>query len=106
MSPQQRRDSLRECFSEVDDSMQEIIFPLIDDIVFIEEHLRSLRELPFIRFDRQRPQIQKATPAARQYKEFLQQYNNCIKILVSVLRRDTPEEESPLRAWLNARDES
>ena len=51
------------------------------------------------------PSMQKATPAAKQYKELLQQYNNCIKILTGILRKDTPDEESPLRAFINARKE-
>lgn len=46
---------------------------------------------------------QRTTPAAKLYKDFLQQHTNCIKTLATVLNRYSPEEESPLRQWLNER---
>ena len=81
---------------------QNLIEPMIDDVVFLEGKLEELRELPFIRVNPKNPVEQKATPAAKQYKEFLQQYNNCIKILASILNRTEGEEESPLREWVNS----
>lgn len=98
----ERKDELLKIFAQVDDA-KGIILPLIDDVVFIEQQLSELRKLPFIKVHPQYPDIQKPTPAAKQYKELLQQYNNCIKILTGILRKDTPEEESPLRAFLNSR---
>ena len=79
--------------------------PMIDDVVFLEAQLKELRKLPFLRINPKDPTQQKPTPAAKQYKELLQQYNNCIKILTGILRKDAPEEESPLRAFLAARKE-
>lgn len=103
MSPQQetRRDELVRAFSDVDEGMLTVVEPLIDDVVFLESMLDGLRKLPFLRVNPHNQAEQKATPAARQYKEFLQQYNNCIKILVGVMRRDGVEDESPLRAYIN-----
>ena len=45
---------------------------------------------------------QKATPAAKQYKEFMQQYNNCLRLLyrLSGQINGEDEEESPLRKWI------
>lgn len=97
-----RKEELLKIFDQVDDS-KNIIAPLIDDVVFLEEQLQELRKLPFIRVHPQYPDIQKATPAAKQYKELLQQYNNCVKILTGILRKDAPEEESPLRAFIASR---
>lgn len=97
-----RKEELLKIFDQVDDS-KNIIAPLIDDVVFLEEQLQELRKLPFIRVHPQYPDIQKATPAAKQYKELLQQYNNCIKILTGILRKDAQEEESPLRAFIASR---
>lgn len=97
-----RKEELLKIFDQVDDS-KNIIAPLIDDVVFLEEQLQELRKLPFIRVHPQYPDIQKATPAAKQYKELLQQYNNCIKILTGILRKDAAEEESPLRAFIASR---
>lgn len=95
-----RKEELERIFKDVD-AVKDILAPLIDDVVFLETHLKELRELPFIRVNANNPTEQKATPAAKQYKEFLQQYNNCMKIMITALRKNSAEEESPLRAFLN-----
>lgn len=80
---------------------------LIDEIVFIEEQLIELKKLPFININPKNPMQQKATPAAKQYKELLQQYNNSLRLLLR-LSGDLGgelEEESPLRQWAKARQE-
>lgn len=99
-----RKEELIKVFEQIDDT-KDVIMPMIDDVVFLEDQLQQLRKLPFIRVNPKDPAQQKLTPAAKQYKELLQQYNNCVKILTSVLRKDVPEEESPLRAFVNARKE-
>ena len=75
---------------------------LIDEIVFLETQLRVLKKLPFIRVNDKDPSKQKSTPAARQYKEMLQQYNNTLKLFLKICGDfgDDQETESPLRAWL------
>ena len=80
---------------------------LCKDLAFIEEQLQNLKLLPFLRIDPNNPEHQKATPAARQYKELLQQYNNGLKLLCKICGDfdDNAAEESPLRAWLKARTE-
>lgn len=102
MDVEARRKELVATFDGVDD-VKTVVLPLIDDVVFIEEQLEQLRGLPFMRVNPSNKVQQKPTPAAKMYKELLQQYNNCIKILAGVLRKDVPEEESPLRAWVNSR---
>ena len=97
-----RKDELMKVFKDLDD-VKEIITPMIDDVVFLEEKLTELRRLPFIRVNPKNNADQKPTAAAKQYKEFLQQYNNCIKILTSVLNKNTSEDESPLRNFLKDR---
>jgi hypothetical protein len=69
-------------------------------VVFLEAQLKELKKLPFIRVNPDNPAEQKPTAAAKQYKEFLQQYNNCIKILISVLNKNEVVEDSPLRQFL------
>ena len=77
---------------------------LIDEIIFIEENLAKLKELPFIVYNLQKPSIQKSTPAAKQYKELLQQYNNCLRLLFRITGEvDSIDEESPLRKWMKER---
>ena len=97
-----RKEELLQIFDQIEDT-KNIIAPMIEDLVFLEDQLRELRKLPFIRINPVDPSQQKATPAAKQYKELLQQYNNCIKILTGILRKDAPEEESPLRMFLESR---
>lgn len=97
-----RKEELLKLFDQVEDT-KGLIMPMIDDVVFLEGQLDDLRKLPFLRIHPHDLTQQKPTAAAKMYKELLQQYNNCIKILAGVLRKDTPEEESPLRAYLEAR---
>ena len=97
-----RKEELMKVFADMND-IKEIITPMIEDVVFLEEKLIELRKLPFIRVNPKNDADQKATAAAKQYKEFLQQYNNCIKILTSVLNKNASEDESPLRAFLKDR---
>jgi hypothetical protein len=75
--------------------------PLINEMVYLEEQLDELRELPKIKIHPTDPTKQKATPAARLYKEYLQQYTNIIRILMKATGVDETEEESPLRKWVN-----
>lgn len=100
-----RKEQLLKVFDQIEDT-KDIVLPMIDDVVFLEEQLQELRKLPFIRVNPKNHADQKPTPAAKQYKELLQQYNNCIKILTGILRKDATEEESPLRAFLNSRKEA
>lgn len=77
---------------------------LIDEIVFLEDQMADLKRYPFIAVNPQNPLQQKPTAASKQYKEFLQQYNNCLRLLLRItgdIGGDT-EEESPLRAWLRS----
>lgn len=99
MEKEKRRNELIEAFDGVDD-VKTIVLPMIEDVVFLECKLTELRTkldgADLVRGG-------KANPGVRIYKELLQQYNNCIKILAGVLRKDVPEEESPLRQYINSR---
>jgi hypothetical protein len=78
---------------------------LLDEIVFIEARLEELRKLPFIEIHPQNPMKQRATPAAKQYKELLQQYNNSMKLLIKMCGGfEETEETSPLRKWVESRN--
>lgn len=83
----------------------ELVSQLVDEILFLENQLIQLKQLPFIKVNPKNNSQQKSTPAAKQYKEFLQQYTNCIKVLARVTGQDDKEEDSPLRAWAKARSE-
>ncbi len=79
---------------------------LLEEVIFLENKLDELRKLPFIKINPENPTQQRNTPAAKMYKEFLQQYINCIKLIENIIYReksseDEGEEESPLRRWFN-----
>ena len=99
-----RREELIKIIPE--DSL-ELVSSVIDDVVFLEGRLEELKKLPFIQVHSQDASKQRSTPAAKQYKEFLQQYINCIKMIEYVIYKDKrlegdQVEESPLRKWFNA----
>jgi hypothetical protein len=73
---------------------------LIDEVVFLERRLVELREYPFLAINPKNPEQQRQTPAAKQYKELLQQYTNAIKILMKMSGDSECVEESPLRAFM------
>lgn len=83
---------------------QEIIYELVDDILFLENNLDNLKKYPFIRINPNNPELQKATPAAKQYKELLQQYTNCIKLFSSFCKDGVNDQDSPLREWFRERN--
>lgn len=95
-----RLAELNKLCESLDDAAKTTTAPLIGEIVFIENQLNQLRQYPFIDVNPKNPLQQRPTPAAKQYKEFLQQYNNCIKILLSVLGKIENGETSPLREYL------
>lgn len=79
-----------------------LLVPLINDMVDLEEQLDYLRTLPKIKVHPKDKTKQKATPAAKLYKECLQQYTNIIRILMRVTGEDFDDAEaSPLRKWFN-----
>ena len=75
--------------------------PLVNEMVYLENQLDELRELPKIKVHPSDPTKQKTTPAAKLYKEYLQQYTNIVRILMKATGADETEEESPLRRWMN-----
>lgn len=79
---------------------------LINEILFLEEQMEVYRKLPQIKVHPEKPELQKATPAAKLYKEALQQYNNSLRLLFRITGDlSESDEESPLRKWIKSREE-
>lgn len=95
-----RKEELIKCFSKSGKEKKSIAVKLIDEMIFLEKQLSDLRKLPMIKIHPQHPELIKPTPASKLYKEFLQQYNNTVKNLCSMLKQDESSEESPLRIYL------
>lgn len=95
-----RKEDLTKLCGSLDESTQKIIVKIIEEICFLETQLDELRKLPFIEINPRNPKQQRATPASKLYKEMLQQYNGCIKVLLSASGKSETAEESPLRQYL------
>lgn len=78
--------------------------PLVNEMVYLENQLDELRELPKIKVHPEDKTKQKTTPAAKLYKEYLQQYTNIVRILMKATGTDEADEDSPLRRWINERN--
>ena len=89
-----RKDELLQIIGD-----DKILIRLVDEVIFIESQLEYLKTLPQINVNPNNTMQQKATPAAKQYKEFLQQYTNIIKVLAHVSGDDNENDVSPLRKW-------
>lgn len=100
-------DRRRELLEIIGDKNESKAGKLVDEIIFIEGQLTELKKYPFISINPKNPNLQKATPAAKQYKELLQQYNNSLKLLLKISGdlADEKDEDSPLRAWIRKRNE-
>ena len=98
-----------ELLSFIPDDSKELVVNVVDEIIFIESKLNELKRLPFIKVNPENQMQQKATPAAKQYKELMQQYINNIKVIELIIYKDkrlqdeNEQEESPLRKWVNSR---
>lgn len=98
-----RTAELRGIFEGVEDDIRVLVGPTVENVLYLEERMAEVAALPMIQVHPADPMRQRSTPAAKLYKELLQQHTNCIKLLATVLNRYSPEEESPLRQWLNER---
>ena len=83
-----------------------VLIPLIDEMVYLEQQLESLRKLPKIKVNPKNKAQQKKTPAANLYKEFLQQYMQIIRTISKKIDEGLDEEESPLRKWLKENEKT
>ena len=81
----------------------DLLTPLIDQIIHLENKLNELDNLPFYKVNPDNPQQQKVLPVFKLYKEMLQQYTNCLKLLAHESGKENEDEESPLRKWIKER---
>lgn len=96
MASETRRLLLDAIFANIDGTQKELIDPLLDEIVFLEQRMKELKQMPFITTHPRKPHMQKTTPAAKQYKECSQSYMNAIRILVSILRQQEISEQDEM----------
>lgn len=99
----ERKEVLSKILKSMDSDSMQLAEPLIDQLIFLEEKLDSLKRLPFIVVKKGEPQKQKSTPAYRQYKDLSQTYINALKTVNSMLGIESDHVESPLREYMKLR---
>lgn len=95
-----RKEVLLKTCNGLDENGKAATVKIIDEMLFLEGQLTELKKMPFMSVNPRNPSQQRQTAAAKQYKELLQQYTNCVKILIKVAGGEAVEEESPLRTFL------
>lgn len=95
-----RREELDEVFRGVSDEMKQLVDPLLDEVVYLEQRMSELKKLPPVVYNPKNPAQQKATPAAKLYKECSQSYMNAIRILAGILKRSEPTAAEDLMKCL------
>ena len=83
-----------------------ILVPSVEKLVYLEEELDRLQKMPKYKVHPNDPTKQKILPAAKLYKEYLQQYNNLLKIILRATGTCAEDDESPLRKWINGHIDS
>lgn len=104
MDSGERLASLKAIFEKVDPDKAAVISPLLPQVVFLEERLDELKQLPHIRIHPKNPARQMVTAAGKQYKETMQAYLNAIKVLQMTLGRYAVEEKDAFDEWLEVQN--
>ena len=96
---------LLEAFEKADPNNCILVKNTVEEMIFIEEKLKYLKTLPFIKVHKEKPELQKATPAAKQYKELMQNYLYMTKILVALINKINFEEDDAFSKFLQTVEE-
>ena len=96
---------LLEAFEKADPNNYILVKNTVEEMIFIENKLEYLKTLPFIKVHKEKPELQKATPAAKQYKELMQNYLYMTKILVALINKINFEEDDVFSKFLQKVEE-
>lgn len=89
-------DELKELFKDIDKGQREIAFEIIEEMVMFRDRIKHLEKLPFIRVNKNNPEKQQMTPAAKMIKEYSQAVDNKRKTLLMILYRNTTSDADEL----------
>lgn len=101
-----REKEIYKAMGKISENEKELIAPLVKDVCFLEDKLDELKKYPFIAVNPNNNVQQRTTPAAKQYKEMLQQYINCLKVLISFIEEKDEGKESLFRKWITDRQKN
>lgn len=82
---------------------EKLVGNLIEEIIYLEDRIKEVKKLPFIKVHPDNPELQKSTPASKLYIQLNAQYNSALRTLLSISNKEDGEEESPLRKWIKER---
>ena len=104
MDGNKRKADLLTALEDIDASKAELLRPVVDEVIFLEGQLATLRSMPFIKVHPSNPELQKQTEAARQYTKLHASYVQSIKVLCSALNKNAlDDDDSPINRWLKER---
>lgn len=81
------KEQLQAFFKNVDDDKKQFAFDTIDEYLFFVERIAELKKLPYIRVDKNNPERQQLTPAAKLIREYSQAVDSKRKTLLMILYR-------------------
>ena len=81
------KEELQKFFESVDEDKKQFALDTIDEYLFFVERIKYLKELPFIRVNKNNPERQELTPAAKLIKEYSQAVDAKRKTLLMILYR-------------------
>lgn len=98
-----RKEDLNRITKNINEDVLLLLDPLIKEVIFLENQLNYLKELPFIVVNPKNSSQQKATIAYKQYKDLSQTYLNAIKVINSALGVDNTSNDGIVIEWLKKR---
>lgn len=96
MEIERRIAELEKIFDGIDAGQRAVVLPLLEDVAYMENEMRTLRTLPQIRVHPKDATRQEITAAGKRYREIMQTYVNAIKTLLTVLQRNGADDSDEL----------
>lgn len=87
MTTDERRGKLRAFFEHVDEDKRTLAYDAIDEYLLFVDRIAELKQLPFIRIDKNNPARQELTPAAKLMHTYSQAVDAKRKTLLTILYR-------------------
>ncbi len=81
------KEELQKFFDNVDEDKKQFALDTIDEYLFFVERINYLKSLPYIRVNKNNPERQELTPAAKLIKEYSQAVDAKRKTLLMILYR-------------------
>lgn len=88
----ERKEKLYSVIANLNEDVQLMGYSLVDRMLYLEERLFELEQLPFIKIHPDDPTKQKELPARKMYIPLLQQYNLVLKTILKLVGVDASDD--------------